>query len=242
MSKNSLRGAPKDNMSWESAVNLKQEARVVAESSAKALRMDGLRGWQKELPMLSLKTKQDLDHWAIGCDKDIGGFSNASIEITPENTGLFHGSISLELPSNREIQQSGYAAVRSKPQPSSMFGTPCWDTSLFRYLAMRVRGDRRKYFVNIQTDGVIATDVYQHRLFLRDPGNWETVMIPFRDFILTNNGMIQEQQIEMFREKVKTVGFSLQDRQDGPFKLEIEWIKAMNTEFTEGDLNRIPVN
>ncbi|KAI8379526.1 complex I intermediate-associated protein 30-domain-containing protein [Radiomyces spectabilis] len=202
--------------------------------------MEGLQGWQRELPMASLNTLQDLDLWAIGCDKDIGGFSEAHLDVTPQNTGRFHGHISLELPANREIQQSGYAAIRTKAQPSSMFGTPCWDTSIFRYLALRVRGDRRRYFVNIQTDGVIQTDLYQHRLFLRTPGDWETVMIPFRDFILTNNGMIQEQQVEMFREKVKTVGISLMDRQEGPFDIEIDWIKAMNTEFTEGDLDRIP--
>ncbi|CAO3596639.1 unnamed protein product [Absidia cylindrospora] len=138
-----------------------------------------------------------------------------------------------------QIQQSGYAAIRSKARASSMFGTPCWDTSLFRYLALRVRGDERKYFVNIQTDGVIQTDLYQHRLFLRTPGQWETVMIPFRDFILTNNGMIQEQQIEMFREKVKTVGISLTDKKNGPFSLEIETISAVNTEFTEGDMDKL---
>lgn len=52
--------------------------------------------------------------------------------------------------------------------------------------------------------------------------------------------MIQEDQIEMFRQKVKTVGISLMDRQEGPFEIEIDWIKAMNTEFTEGDMDRIP--
>jgi NADH dehydrogenase [ubiquinone] 1 alpha subcomplex assembly factor 1 len=52
--------------------------------------------------------------------------------------------------------------------------------------------------------------------------------------------MIQEDQIEMYREKVKTVGVSLMDRQEGPFEIEIQWIKAMNTEFTEGDLDRVP--
>ncbi|CAO3621004.1 unnamed protein product [Cunninghamella blakesleeana] len=142
-----------------------------------ALRMEGLQGWQKEMPMLSLQTKKDLDLWAIGSDKDIGGFSDATLEITPQHTGRFFGNLSLELPVNPEIQQSGYAAIRSKSRPSSMFGTPCWDTSLFRYLALRVRGDDRKYFVNIQTDGVIQTDLYQHRLFLRTPGEWETVMV-----------------------------------------------------------------
>ena len=52
--------------------------------------------------------------------------------------------------------------------------------------------------------------------------------------------MIQEDQLEMFREKVKTVGISLMDRKEGPFEIHVEWVKAMNTEFTEGDLDRIP--
>jgi NADH dehydrogenase [ubiquinone] 1 alpha subcomplex assembly factor 1 len=52
--------------------------------------------------------------------------------------------------------------------------------------------------------------------------------------------MIQEQQIEMFREKVKTVGISLMDKKNGPFSIEIEKISAMNTEFTEGDMDRLP--
>ncbi|KAI8071738.1 complex I intermediate-associated protein 30-domain-containing protein [Gongronella butleri] len=218
---------------------LRRTASVAADSTAKALRMDGLQGWRKEMPMLSLTTKADLDQWALGCDKDIGGFSEAALEMGDGAYGSFHGRLSLDLPANPDIKQSGYAAIRSKAQPSSMFGTPCWDTSLFRYLALRVRGDKRKYFVNIQTDGVIQTDLYQHRLFLRSPGEWETIMIPFRDFILTNNGVIQEQQIDMYREKVKTVGLSIMDKTEGPFRIDIEWIKAMNTELTEGDMDRM---
>jgi NADH dehydrogenase [ubiquinone] 1 alpha subcomplex assembly factor 1 len=129
------------------------------------------------MPMAALNTKKDLSHWALGCDKDIGGFSEAHIDLTPEDTGRFHGTISLELPANREIKQSGYAAIRTKQKEQSLFGTPCWDTSLFRYLALHVKGDKRKYFVNIQTDGVVKTDLFQHRLFLRTPGQWETVMV-----------------------------------------------------------------
>lgn len=52
--------------------------------------------------------------------------------------------------------------------------------------------------------------------------------------------MIQQDQLEMFRQKVRTVGISLMDRQEGPFSIEIDWVKAMNTEFTEGDMDRIP--
>lgn len=82
--------------------------------SFKAFNMDGLKGWQKEMPLASLNTKNDLSGWVTGCDKDIGGFSEAHLEITPEGTGKFHGNISLELPADPEIKQSGYAALRTK--------------------------------------------------------------------------------------------------------------------------------
>lgn len=52
--------------------------------------------------------------------------------------------------------------------------------------------------------------------------------------------MIQDDHVDMFREKVKTVGLSLSDRQEGPFSIDIDWVKAMNTEATEGDLDRHP--
>ncbi|OZJ06600.1 hypothetical protein BZG36_00430 [Bifiguratus adelaidae] len=218
---------------------LKRSAAQVKNDSLKALRME-VQPWKRELPMLSLNSPKDLERWAIGCDMDIGGFSEANLEMTENGTARFWGNISTKLPDNPEIKQSGYAAIRSKPGAPSFFGIPCWDTTLFRYLALRVRGDDRKYFVNIQTDGIIQTDLYQHRLFLRKPGEWETVMIPFRDFILTNNGQIQPDQIEMFREKVKTIGISLIDRQEGPFNIELDWIKALNTDTSEGDMDRAP--
>jgi hypothetical protein len=37
--------------------------------------MEGIQGWQKELPMFKLNTPKDLQEWAIGCDKDIGGMN-----------------------------------------------------------------------------------------------------------------------------------------------------------------------
>ncbi|KAF9165650.1 hypothetical protein BGX21_009657 [Mortierella sp. AD011] len=184
--------------------------------------------WQRELPLVTIKKQEDLKDWLVGCDKDIGGFSEAHLDITKNGAGRFHGQLSLDLPEDEGVEKSGYAGIRTKTRPGSIFGTPVWDTSLFEYLSLRVKGDERKYFVNIQTDGVIPTDLYQHRLFLKTPGEWETVLIPFKDFILTNQGFIQEDQIEMYRERVKNVGVSIIDRKSGPFELEIESISAVN--------------
>ncbi|KAG0263423.1 hypothetical protein BG011_008830 [Mortierella polycephala] len=207
---------------------LRRSINAIGTEIAKVPKMDH-SPWSRQLPMASLKTQEDLKSWLVGCDKDIGGFSEAHLDITKNDTGRFYGHLSLDLPENESVQRSGYAGIRTKTRPSTVFGTPVWDTSLFEYLSLKVKGDERKYFVNLQTDGVLPTDLYQHRLFLKTPGEWETVLIPFKDFILTNQGFIQEDQIEIFREKVKNVGVSIIDRTSGPFELEIESISAVNT-------------
>ena len=57
------------------------------------------------------------------------------------------------------------------------------DVSNHRYLALRLRlgGDtraRNSYFVNLQTDGPITTDLWQHRLyFRRSDGGWEDLFV-----------------------------------------------------------------
>ena len=57
------------------------------------------------------------------------------------------------------------------------------DVSGYDYIALRLRiaGDPRthnSYFVNIQTDGPISTDLWQHRLYFRRQDNtWEDVFV-----------------------------------------------------------------
>ncbi|KAG0364504.1 Complex I intermediate-associated protein 30, mitochondrial [Gamsiella multidivaricata] len=204
---------------------VRRSLNAIGAETVKVVRMDH-SPWKREMPMAALRTQEDLKGWLVGCDKDIGGFSEAHLEIT--KNGRFYGHLSLDLPENEDVEKSGYAGIRTKTRPGSVFGTPVWDTCLYEYLSLRVKGDERKYFVNLQTDGVVPTDLYQHRLFLKTPGEWETVLIPFKDFILTNQGFIQEDQIEIYRERVKNVGVSIIDRKSGPFELEIESISAAN--------------
>ncbi|PWN53825.1 NADH:ubiquinone oxidoreductase complex I intermediate-associated protein 30 [Violaceomyces palustris] len=68
-----------------------------------------------------------------------------------------------------------------------------------------------KFYVNIQTDGPVTSDLYQHRLFFDENkgSEWQTVLIPFDDFILTNTGQVSPSQVSMMREKIRTVGISV---------------------------------
>ena len=57
------------------------------------------------------------------------------------------------------------------------------DVSNHRFLALRLRAagharTRNSYYVNIQTDGPITSDLWQHRLFFaRDDGGWEDIFV-----------------------------------------------------------------
>ena len=57
------------------------------------------------------------------------------------------------------------------------------DLSNHDYIGLRVRmrGSKRlknSYFVNLQTEGYVTTDLWQHRLyFRRDDGDWEDVYV-----------------------------------------------------------------
>jgi NADH dehydrogenase [ubiquinone] 1 alpha subcomplex assembly factor 1 len=122
----------------------------------------------------------------------------------------------------------GFAMFRTKDPVPGLFGllgSEYLDWSSFDCVALRVRGDRRKYHVNIQAESVFPTDLFQHRLFLRSPGKWETVYIPFKNFILTNGGEIQP-QAPLSAQQVRSIGIGLIDRQYGPYSLDIDWIKV----------------
>ncbi|KAK6462125.1 complex I intermediate associated protein [Scheffersomyces coipomensis] len=162
-------------------------------------------------------------------DKELGGYSTVNFTLDPEeHVGHFHGYLSLDLPKdNPEVTRSGYAMFRTKDQKESWIsGNSYWDWSSYNSLVLRVKGDRRKYLVNIQANTPLVTDLFQHRLFLHHPGQWETVVIPLNDFVMTNWGIIQDGS-EINKSEVKTIGIGLLDKQYGPYSLKIDWIKVM---------------
>ncbi|KAJ3221616.1 hypothetical protein HK099_003312 [Clydaea vesicula] len=204
----------------------------VKDATMEAIRMD--MSWKREMPLLSCNSIENLQEWVVGSDADIGGNSEAYWGLTKSKHGIFWGTLSQEIPKGSNIKHSGYAGFRSKERPITMFHRPRFDCERFRYLYMRLKGDNKQWFVNIQTDSLFPTYLYQHRLVFKTPGEWETIMIPFRDFVLTSEGFVQPRQIVMDRSKIRTFGFSVV-RQDGDFCLEIDYLKAFNTPNTFGD-------
>ncbi|KAK6457525.1 complex I intermediate associated protein [Scheffersomyces xylosifermentans] len=173
--------------------------------------------------------QESLENIMTRSDQEMGGYSTVHFDIDEnEKAGHFHGYLSLDLPKdNPEVTRSGYAMFRTKDQKESwLSGNSYWDWSNYSSLVLRVKGDRRKYLVNIQTNTPLVTDLFQHRLFLNHPGNWETVVIPLNDFVMTNWGVIQDGS-EINKSEVKTIGIGLLDKQYGPYSLYVDWVKVM---------------
>jgi len=199
--------------------------------------------------LYTFNSQSALEDYAIGCDADTGGTSTVRLTIDesgPRPTTKFWGEMRLAVrPEFQGRVQGGFAGFRSKYR-TTIFGEMMHDLSAHNFLALRVRlrgspRTRNSYFVNIQTDGYVTTDLWQHRLyFQRDDGEWEDVYIPLSSFVLTDSGEIVETQMEILRERVRTIGISLlggKSGVEGPYELGIDSIRAVNPE----DVTNSPV-
>ncbi|KAK4995831.1 hypothetical protein LTR66_004430 [Elasticomyces elasticus] len=201
-----------------------------------AIKLEGLTVPGKPYPLITLDNPDSVELCKKMSDADIGGFSRMSLDYVPASAeskdpphACFSGSISIDLPPNRpDVQRSGYAAWRTRDRARTLFGKALWDIDPYSYLALRVKSDGRAYHINIQTESIVPTDIHQHRLYAKNPGEWETVVVPFREFVRTNYGMVVEPQREMLRQRVRSVGIGLIDRIPGPFELRIAEIYATN--------------
>ena len=193
---------------------------------------EGIRAPSGPYQLIDFSDPDTIPQCKTMSDADLGGFSSATLSQFPKTANdpahaRFFGSISTDLPRNNpQVQRTGFAGWRNKDRRPTIFGKSLWDLDPYIYLALRVKSDGRKYFVNVQTESLVYEDLHQHRLHTRTPGEWETVLIDLNAFVRTNHGEVVEPQTEMMRQKVRTIGMSLTDRVPGPFDIRISKIWA----------------
>jgi NADH dehydrogenase [ubiquinone] 1 alpha subcomplex assembly factor 1 len=146
--------------------------------------------------------------WQIVNDDVMGGVSASSIRLT-NGVAVFQGEVSLE-------NNGGFASVRSLPARHDLAGCDAF--------LIRVRGDGRRYKFTARTDRSFDSAVYQ-AVFATKKGEWEEHRLPLTKFTPTFRGRVLSIE-PLDAAKVASVGFLISDKQDGPFQLEIAWIKA----------------
>lgn len=147
--------------------------------------------------------------WSSIDDVVMGGVSQS--QMTVENgVAIFHGVLSLE-------NNGGFASVRSRPAD--------YDLSGFGGVVVRVKGDGRRYKLRLRLTSRFDGVSYEAPL---EPsaGEWEDVVISFDAFRPVFRGRLVPDAPPLDLARVKTFGVMIADRQDGPFRLELESITA----------------
>lgn len=228
---------------------------VLRQNSAKVLRADALPQLNAHT-IWSINSSTDLTDFATGSDIDIGGLSTCTLDKDEEGNGRFWGEMKTSVQQAYEGKvRGGYAGFRNKALPT-LFGPVHHDLSVYTHLAINLRPSGepqtlKHWFVNIQTDGPVRSDLFQHRLPIPtnvSPTSWITLNIPLSSFVLTNSGSLSETQIPMMTSRVRTVGLSLlgggrealPDDElnvgvEGRFELGIKSIQAVHREEAYGE-------
>ncbi len=148
--------------------------------------------------------------WISLNDNVMGGVSDGGFRINDEKNLEFTGTISLE-------RQGGFASIRTRPAELGLDGSDA--------IVVRVKGDGRTYYFDLRTSTTFPAASYRTPLKTQK-NTWQEMRIPLKDFEFSAFGKRLANADRLSANDIQSVGFTLADKQAGPFRLEIAWIKA----------------
>lgn len=154
----------------------------------------------------------EVERWQPINDEVMGGRSNSQLTLLTAGTALFHGVVSL-------AAGGGFASVRRQDQ--------VYDLSDAGGVKLRCRGDGHLYKFNLRLEKCFDGVVWQAP-FDPVPSEWETINLPFSAFVPTYHGHQVARPPEFDPARILSFGLVIGGRQDGPFHLELEWVKSLD--------------
>lgn len=157
--------------------------------------------------LFSFDGPQASQEWQAVNDGVMGGRSDGRFRITDDGNLDFFGKLSLE-------NNGGFASVRAVGRNLAM--QP--DDSI----RFRVKGDGREYTFNLYS----GRNRFSFRQsFQTQKDEWMEVTLPVDGFTATWRGRVFPNE-RLDPGQINGVGFLLGDKKPGPFKLQVDWIKA----------------
>ena len=199
--------------------------------------------------------------WRLGDDEVIGGYSRGTLQFIPKGERSFldgeekdeethendeisdkclpylhwKGNIDTRIGPKARAKRSGFCAIRCPEFPFG--GVPIG----FRYNALEIicRTDGRIYTVNLKVSSYFDDDLYQGVIKVDSASEVDrefvTLVLPFRDFVLTSGGLIRQQQRDLDGAvQLEHFGLTLMDGVDGPFHFDLARVRAVN--YIHGDI------
>ena len=209
------------------------------------------------------QTQEEVDEWIPTQDSDWGeGYSSAELKLSPLGHAVWSGDLSTRVPADGRTQAAGYVNIAAKKKMMSFAREKLMeDWDYFSHLTMNVRGDGRKYMINIQVKrdfDLLWNDRWHYPLYTRGGPYWQYVKIPWSKFYLGSRGVLQDKQFAIPLSKyifilysfyhcsgvvnltfvgcgVVSVSFTLMDQISGPFSLEMKDISLMVDHGNDGE-------
>ena len=163
-----------------------------------------------EIALFDFQAATNSTAWQVVNDDVMGGVSTSQFQLLTNGGAIFSGVVSLE-------NNGGFASVRSNPVRENLNGLDAF--------VLRARGDGRRYKFTVRTESGFDAPNYQAE-FATKRGEWEEHRSPFKDFVPTFRGRVLTDVPPLNPAKLATVGVLIADKQAGPFRLEMGWIKA----------------
>lgn len=148
--------------------------------------------------------------WTAVNDGVMGGVSRGGAKLV-DGSLHFRGILSLD-------NNGGFSSIRS--------GGPSRDLSAAQVIVLRVKGDGRRYRLQLATDAQYRRSRISYQAeFPTQVGAWLEVRVPLATLVPMFRGQtLSGPKLDCSR--IEEVGVSLADGNPGAFALEIDWIKA----------------
>ena len=165
---------------------------------------------ENTLDLFDFRGQGDEEAWRSIDDVVMGGVSGSEFHVASQGIAVFAGAVSLQ-------HGGGFASVRSRPARV--------DLSEYSGLEIRVRGDGKRYRLRLRTDPNLDGVAYQVS-FEPQATVWQSIRFPFHRFRPTFRGRTIPDAPPLDTSNVMSFGWMIADKQAGPFRLEIDWLRA----------------
>lgn len=153
----------------------------------------------------------DSPPWTVENDGVMGGRSQGSVEVDG-GTLVFTGEVVTE--------GGGFTSVRAARD---------LDLSDYDGVELRVRGGGRTFELDVDDGTRNRGREVNRRAPFPTSEDWQTVRVAFADLETTAHGEpVSVDALDLAA--VRSLGIYIIDGQDGPFRLEVDWIRAYGDE------------
>ncbi|QIA09886.1 CIA30 family protein [Draconibacterium halophilum] len=149
-----------------------------------------------------------LDGWYTVNDDVMGGRSTCSFELNQQGNALFTGQVSLE-------NNGGFSSVH--------YRFPSVEITGYQFLALRVKGDGKRYQVRIKDR---AGDNYSYIAYFTTTGEWQDIKVPLKEMYPSFRG--RKLDLPNFAEgEIEEFALLIGNKKEEAFSIEIDTIQFL---------------